>query len=136
MKILKNTLSLSIDTWEDPGDYPSAMGLGPLPSYKYVDAVEGSLVVELDSKDFDSINSDWEGDWKEYLHEELDVYKYGIKRLVVSKWGMERKEAESGFVVELTVEKFTCEYEDDGPDWDFVANARAEARAEARSERW
>lgn len=33
--VLYNTLSFEVETWDDPGDYPSNAGAGPLPSYKY-----------------------------------------------------------------------------------------------------
>ena len=52
MKTLSNTLELAIERWDDPGDYPSAAGAGPLPSYNYVAGVDGSIVLELESADF------------------------------------------------------------------------------------
>lgn len=48
MKIVKDTLSLLVETWDDPGDYPNAVASGPLPSYDYIEGVEGEVVVELD----------------------------------------------------------------------------------------
>ena len=35
MKVLSNTLKVEWDQWDDPGDYPSNAGAGPLPSYKF-----------------------------------------------------------------------------------------------------
>ena len=45
---LENTLELLIETWDDPGDYPSNAGSGPLPSYDYIAGIEGSLRLRLD----------------------------------------------------------------------------------------
>lgn len=47
MKVLKNETSLVIETWDDPGDYPSGAGAGPLPSYDYVSGIDGAFVVSL-----------------------------------------------------------------------------------------
>ena len=44
---IKNTLELSLDTWSDPGDYPNSLASSPLPSYNYVDSIDGELVFEL-----------------------------------------------------------------------------------------
>lgn len=46
-KEIKNTLSLSFDRWDDPGDYPNSLASGPLASYNYVDSIDGELVYEL-----------------------------------------------------------------------------------------
>ena len=51
MKTLEAKLSVLEETWDDPGDYPNALAQGPLPSYRYVEAIEGSLVVELETPD-------------------------------------------------------------------------------------
>jgi hypothetical protein len=45
-KIDEGSLDVEIDTWDDPGDYPSGAGSGPLPSYTYVDEVSGTLFLE------------------------------------------------------------------------------------------
>ena len=52
MKIISDTLEPVIDSWDDPGDYPSGAGSGPLPSYDYVAEVAGEIVLELESSDF------------------------------------------------------------------------------------
>jgi hypothetical protein len=51
MKIIKDTLEPIIEEWDDPGDYPSSAGSGPLPSYKYIAGCDGEVVVELDAAD-------------------------------------------------------------------------------------
>lgn len=45
--IVKNTLELEVDTWDDPGDYPSGAGGGPLPSRKFVAGIDGELVIRF-----------------------------------------------------------------------------------------
>lgn len=49
MKIIENTLKPIIERWDDPGDYPSNAGSGPLPSHDYVAEVTGHVVIEIDS---------------------------------------------------------------------------------------
>jgi len=51
MKVLRNTLEVEIETWDDPGDYPSGAGSGPLPSYNYVACVSGEIELELEAED-------------------------------------------------------------------------------------
>jgi hypothetical protein len=59
MKIIVNTLKAGIETWDDPGDYPSGAGSWPLPSYDYVAEISGHLIVQVDKKDLiDLIYSD------------------------------------------------------------------------------
>lgn len=52
MKTISSTLKSVVETWTDPGDYPSGAGGGPLPSRDYVESVDGVLVVELEAEDF------------------------------------------------------------------------------------
>lgn len=47
MKILSDTTEPLIETWDDPGDYPSNAGAGPLPSYNYIAGIEGEVKVQL-----------------------------------------------------------------------------------------
>ena len=51
MKVIENTLKIEVETWDDPGDYPSGAGSCPLPSYDFVCAVAGTVVVELEDAD-------------------------------------------------------------------------------------
>ena len=46
MIILENNLSVEIETWDDPGDYPSAAGSGPLPSTSEA-VLDGDVVIEI-----------------------------------------------------------------------------------------
>lgn len=51
MKVLSNTLEAQWERWEDPGDYPSAAGSGPLPSYDYAESISGEIKLELTAED-------------------------------------------------------------------------------------
>ena len=95
MKILKDSLEVEIDTWDDPGDYPSGAGAGPLPSYSYVAGVNGSLVVEIP---------------KEELLEEGDFsnVEYDLSGITVSKWTILKHE----FNAEIQVHTFTLEVDE------------------------
>ena len=46
MIILENNLSVEIETWDDPGDYPNAVAAGPLPSTSEA-VLDGDVVIEL-----------------------------------------------------------------------------------------
>ncbi len=55
MKVISDTLKPIIETWDDPGDYPSNAGGGPLPSHKVLAGCEGAIVVELEPSDIDQL---------------------------------------------------------------------------------
>lgn len=56
MKVIKNDTAVLMGTWVDPGDYPNDVAAGPLPSYNYLEGVEGELVVELtDDEQFEVV---------------------------------------------------------------------------------
>lgn len=42
---MHNTLTFDVERWDDPGDYPSGAGSGPLPSYDYV-TWEGMVIFD------------------------------------------------------------------------------------------
>ena len=49
MKILENTLKVKLGRWDDPGDYPSNAGSGPLPSHDYVEEIEGHVLLKIEN---------------------------------------------------------------------------------------
>lgn len=51
-KVINNTLSLLVERWDDPGDYPSGAGSGPLASYDYIAGLEGEILFELTDDEF------------------------------------------------------------------------------------
>jgi hypothetical protein len=52
MKVVLDSLEPIVETWDDPGDYPSNAGSGPLPSYQYVAGCDGQIVLEFEPEDF------------------------------------------------------------------------------------
>jgi len=69
MKIIIDTLEPIIETWDDPGDYPSNAGQCSLPSYKYIAGCDGAIVVELEPSDLiEFANEQIEVDTNPSLH--------------------------------------------------------------------
>ena len=58
MKVIQNTLEPVVERWDDPGDYPSNAGSGPLASYDYIAGCDGEIVLEFDPEDFLEIVSE------------------------------------------------------------------------------
>ena len=48
MKYL-DKLEVQTGRWDDPGDYPSAMGAGPLPSRIISEGMDGAFIIVLDA---------------------------------------------------------------------------------------
>jgi hypothetical protein len=111
MKILSDTLKPVIERWDDPGDYPSNAGQGPLPSYDFVAGIEGEIVLELESGDF--IDG--------FEEVEYDL-PHGIK---VKKWNVMAKDSKTPVQLMLTVEEFDSEQvEHDDPEPDYDSECR------------
>lgn len=53
MRVLDNILEIVTGVWEDPGEYPSAAGFGPLPSRLFVEEITGEVTAELEPGDLD-----------------------------------------------------------------------------------
>jgi len=100
MKVLSNTLELCIETWDDPGDYPSGAGAGPLPSYDYVAGVDGSLRVELEESDIQGLHKTL---FEDYILETVDPELW-LDHVKVTKWNMVRVPVEGKQVYDLTAE--------------------------------
>ena len=58
MKTIKNTLKIELGRFDDPGVYPSGAGGYPLPSQDFVESIGGTLIVELESEDFASMETE------------------------------------------------------------------------------
>ena len=93
MKVISDTLKPYLETWDDPGDYPSGAGSGPLPSYDYVAEVEGEVTIELEDEDLFSILN--EGFDPELPHK-INVKKWEIIKAEGRKLTFAVKEFESG----------------------------------------
>ena len=114
MKTIENTLTLEIDTWDDPGDYPSGAGGGPLPSYDFVAGVDGTIVIEIEPSDVDGdpdvqdmvggrIYPDAIRDW---IGDNYSCVDHDIAGLSVRKWSVDKIE---GNRATLSVEEFDAE---------------------------
>lgn len=87
-KLIDDTLESQWETWEDPGDYPSAAGSYPLPSCRYVAYVEGSAKFELGDKEWDELANGCEDELVSFVNdlvEEHNLVPAGV--LSISKWG-------------------------------------------------
>lgn len=62
MQIIKNTLKLVIERFDDPGLYPSGAGGYPLPSHDYVEQIDGEVVIELEPDDIELLVDDLDPD--------------------------------------------------------------------------
>src|SRR5271169_3322290 len=99
MKTINNSLKLVFGTWDDPGDYPSGAGSGPLPSRQFVEYIDGTVEVELDAEDqkilydyadvevysvtfFNMMNA--------WLKDEPGVIDHDISGLTVKSWCLEK----------------------------------------------
>lgn len=73
MKIISDTLEPVVETWDDPGDYPSAAGSGPLPSYDYLEGVDGEVRIELTEEELTELRAAKEtGELKDWV-DQLDI---------------------------------------------------------------
>ena len=62
MKI-DNRLKIMVETWDDPGDYPSGAGAGPLASYRYIAGSEGEVRI-----------SDMTPEEEDWVHDDPDTF--------------------------------------------------------------
>jgi hypothetical protein len=111
MKTISETLALEIERWDDPGDYPSNAGSGPLPSYDYIAGVVGDITIKLEVSDY--------GDTEIIPGREIpiDVFTYvtdagfdygdDLYGVRVTKWDLAGWSfRDDGFELTLTAEEF------------------------------
>jgi len=83
MKVIKNTLDLVMERWDDPGDYPNGLAGGPLPSEDFVSGIDGSITVQLD-----------EAEMREavefYMEDRTNDIDYEVPGIRVQSWAIER----------------------------------------------
>ena len=73
MKTLTDTLEVVTEIWSDPGDYPSNAESGPLPSYQYLEGVDGEIRLELNPDELQELEEAKEaGELKEWVNQ-LDI---------------------------------------------------------------
>lgn len=85
MKILENTLSVELDIWEDPGDYPSNAGQFPLPSSYQLEDITGHLIIQIEPSDREM------DDWHEQgtalnLCMMMDDHKITVQGVRITSW--------------------------------------------------
>jgi len=75
MKVLENTLSVLVETWDDPGDYPNSLAAGPLPSYDYAAGLEGEVRLALEAKDIQALadTDDYDALFAEWVNQEVEL---------------------------------------------------------------
>lgn len=102
--IVQNTLKADWGVvWDDPGEYPSGAGGGPLPSEYGVEEITGCVRVRL------PYDMDCARDWKGIVEEILDDVDLPYEVQSITKWDVERE----GMVV-------TCHPEEweDNPEYE------------------
>lgn len=95
MKTISNTLKVIMGRWDDPGDYPNNVAAGPLPSYDYIEDVEGELILELTDVELYEFENDRDFFVDENVLCELD-------HVTILKWDCVRDRNE----ITLTCERF------------------------------
>ena len=96
MKVIENTLEIEIERWDDPGDYPSGAGGGPLPSHNFVAGYGGVVVVELDGEerkalaDYADVNMTEMKMYEAYFADNAAEVEHGHAGLTVKKWCVEK----------------------------------------------
>ena len=114
MKVLKSKLTLVIDCWSDPGDYPNGLASGPLPSRDFVEDVAGLLTFELEAADIGNLEGDTSiAAVQSYLDGNANLIDHGEPGLTVKSWDMHDVQ---GSVVTVAVKEFEAEVPE--PDYD------------------
>lgn len=126
---LKDTLEERIETWSDPGDYPSGAGAGPLPDRDYIEEIEGDVTIELTPADITKMLKFLasEGllydalDWEPDLEHGSRIKDWDIETRIVSNMQVQPKTFQDVTIaqVTLTVNEFDAgEIRDREPDYD------------------
>ena len=118
MRIVKDTLEVLVETWDDPGDYPSNAGAGPLPSYKYVAGMEGELVIELSAKELVEFHETIQVESLDFwVNEVMDDYKLP-SGVCSATWELE-SEVDGVITLVVTEVEADPDYGDWEPDYDY-----------------
>lgn len=122
MKI-KDNLKPLIETWDDPGDYPNALAAGPLPSHKYVEGIEGELVIELVADEYQEFQETLEAESLDFWVRE--VLYYALPEGVLSaEWQLDKTEPGSeATLITLSIKEVEADPDYRGPesdgDWEY-----------------
>jgi hypothetical protein len=113
MKILSNTLKPVVERWTDPGGNQYNGAGAPVPSYNYMESIDGQIVLEFgasDLQDFEGysqyLSSALVKDWLSDNAGEIDP---DVPGLTVKKWSVDKLE---GNRATLSVEEFECDLPD------------------------
>jgi hypothetical protein len=79
VKVERNTLTVCWECWDDPGDYPSNAGSGPLSSYEYPAGLDGEIVLTLDPAEVEAY-LDEPGDFIGNIPGDLAELPSGIRK--------------------------------------------------------
>jgi len=116
VKTTHDTLKPEIERWDDPGDYPSGAGGGPLPSRLFVSWVDGELVVELEDADLEAMEispdtgvAAWSAAVRDFVADNPEAVKHDVGGLRVVSWIVRRVD---GREVTLAVDEFEMSVED------------------------
>jgi hypothetical protein len=118
MKTILNTLKPILERWDDPGDYPSNAGSGPLPSYDYVEYIDGQIVVEFATEDLEALDGETvtvRNAVEDWLSDNGSQVEHDVSGLTVKKWLLKKLE---GHQATLEVEEFECEVPEHEPDYE------------------
>lgn len=115
MKILSENLEVEVETWDDPGDYPSNAGSGPLPSYQYPAEVVGEVKIQLSEQEVAELREAQEAGEVQDWASNLDISLPG--GILSVKWDVHLTDQ----TAVLTVTEFEAdsEYSVSEPDYDY-----------------
>jgi len=116
MKTLNDTLEVVMESWSDPGDYPSGAGSGPLPSYQYLESVDGEIRLEVNPDELIALEEAKEaGELGEWVNQ-LDIsLPNGI---LSATWEVEIVMPNIAVLTVTDVESDPC-YSGSEPDYDY-----------------
>ena len=118
MKEIQNDLSVLIGHWDDPGDYPSNAGGGPLPSYDYLEGMEGEAKFELTDEELTQFNEAVEvGEQQEWITENVEYKDMLPVEIASATW----KHSVEGNILTLWAEEVEAsDWEPAEPDYDLM----------------
>jgi len=102
MKIIYDSLTPIVETWDDPGDYPNNVAASPLPSYQYMTGIDGSLVLELNQNEYLEYLETIKEESIDYWMSEVVDYRRPFECDSI-KWKLDKIEIERVVLITLSV---------------------------------
>ena len=85
MRILENTVSVKLEIWDDPGDYPNGLASGPLTSCYQLEDIEGHLIIQVEQSDREM--DDWYEQGKDInLYAMMESHRISIDGIKITEW--------------------------------------------------